>query len=230
MFDNLNTKIVILAGGTGTRLRPFTASFPKPLVPVGDMPILEILLRQMYCQGFRNVILTLGHLADLIRAYFTQHKSLNKEMNISFVDEDMPTGTSGSLSSVPNLDSTFVVMNGDILTNMDFSDLINYHKKSEAILTIATHKKYVKIDLGVLEIDDAGRLIGYLEKPEKYYDVSMGIYVYEPEVLTFIEPGEYLEKSVQSYRTEAFWLDIGRPEDYAQAQEIFQNKPELFGF
>jgi NDP-mannose synthase len=234
-------KVVILAGGKGTRLKPFTANFPKPLVPVGDMPILEILLRQLLRQGFSDVTLTVGHLADLVRAYFAQHKSFTRDMNIRFVDEESPTGTAGSLAHVPGLDGTFLVMNGDVLTNIDFTSLIEFHKNSGAILTIAVHRQHVKIDLGVLEMDDRGRLIDYIEKPERMYDVSMGIYVYEPEILKYIEKGTYLDfptlvlhllqegMHVQAYRSDAFWLDIGRPDDYAKAQEIFEREKERFG-
>lgn len=234
-------KVVILAGGRGTRLRPFTATFPKPLVPVGDMPILEILLRQLARQGFADVALTLGHLADLIRAYFAQHRSLTKDLNIRFFDEETPTGTAGSLASVPGLDATFLVMNGDLLTNLDFGSLLDYHRRTGAVLTIASHRQQVKIDLGVLETDESGRLVGYIEKPESRYEVSMGIYVYEPEVLQYIRKGEYLDfptlvlklladgKNVQAYRNDAFWLDIGRPDDYAKAQEIFSSDRAMFG-
>ena len=234
-------RVVILAGGKGTRLRPFTASFPKPLVPVGDMPILAVLLHQLIHHGFKEVTLTLGHLSDLIRAYIAQHRTISKAIKIDFVDEDKPSGTAGSLARVSGLSDTFVVMNGDILTNLDFNDLIRAHKESGAVLTIACHDKQVKIDLGVLETDEAGRLHGYVEKPEHKFDVSMGIYVYEPSVLRFIDPDTYLDfptlvhkllaarEPVHVYRNNAFWLDIGRPEDYAEAQEIFENQPEIFG-
>jgi len=234
-------RVVILAGGKGTRLKPFTASFPKPLVPIGSMPILEILLSQLQRQGFRDITLTVGHLAELIRAYFGDHRRLSELLDISFVFEEEPTGTAGSLASVPGLDDTFLTMNGDVLTNLDFNALVRSHRESGAILTIAAHTKHVKIDLGVLDSTD-GWLQDYVEKPEKHYDVSMGVYVYEPEVLNYIQPGQYLDfptlvlkllgdgKKIWTYRSDAFWLDIGRPEDYAEAQRIFEESPELFGF
>lgn len=234
-------KVVILAGGKGTRLKPFTASFPKPLVPIGSMPILEILLRQLQRQGFRDITLTVGHLAELIRAYFGDHRRLSELLDIRFVFEEEPTGTAGSLASVPGLDDTFLTMNGDVLTNLDFNALVRSHRESGAILTIAAHTKHVKIDLGVLDSTD-GWLQDYVEKPEKHYDVSMGVYVYEPEVLDYIQSGQYLDfptlvlkllgdgKKIWTYRSDAFWLDIGRPQDYAEAQRIFEETPELFGF
>jgi len=233
--------VVILAGGKGTRLRPYTASFPKPLVPIGNMPILEIILRQLIAQGFANVTLTLGHLAELIRAYCNHHKIITDRLNISYVDEEQPTGTAGSLAAVDGLNDTFLVMNGDVLTDLDFNALIEAHKSSGAVLTIAAHYQEVKIDLGVLTVGVDDELLGYVEKPRMNYEVSMGVYVYEPSVLNYIKADEYLDfpdliellleagEPVQVYHNEAFWLDIGHPDDYAKAQEIFEEKPEQFG-
>jgi NDP-sugar pyrophosphorylase family protein len=241
--ENNSTKprVVILAGGKGTRLRPFTVTFPKPLVPIGDMPILELLLRQLYGYGFRDVTLTLGHLSSLIRAFIAEHVSRDlAQMKISFVEETEPTGTAGSLALVPGLKETFLVANGDLLTNLNYNDLVEYHRRSGALLTIASHINRVKIDLGVLELDGEGRLVNYIEKPEKTYHVSMGVYVYEPSVLELIAPGEYLDfptlvlklleqgRKVAVYPFEGIWLDIGRPDDYARAQELYSEKPKEF--
>lgn len=234
-------RVVILAGGKGTRLRPFTASFPKPLVPIGHMPILEVVLRQLACQGFDHATLTLGHLAELIKAYIVQQPSLNKRMTIDFVDETKPTGTAGSLAAVAGLTDTFMVMNGDILTDLDYRALVKAHKESGAAVTIAGHCRKVKIDLGILEAGSDDFLTGYVEKPEYSYDVSMGIYVYEPRVLDLITPGEYLDfptliqmllargEKVFLHRNDAFWLDIGRPDDYALAQDMFEKDAGRFG-
>lgn len=237
----INNRVVILAGGKGTRLRPFTASFPKPLVPVGDLPIMEVLLRQLSSQGFVNYTLALGHLSGLIRAYVAQRKSVTGPLNISFVDEDEPTGTAGSLSNIEGLDEPFLAMNGDVLTDLNYADFLKDHNKSGAALTIAAHAKEVKIDLGVLEADEDGNLHNYIEKPTIHHDVSMGVYAYSPRVLKFIPKGEYLDfpnlvlklmeagETVRLYRNNAFWLDIGHPEDYALAQELMENTPEKFG-
>ncbi len=228
---------IILAGGKGTRLLPFTVTFPKPLVPVGDKPILEILMRQLYGHGIHRVTLTLGHLSELIRAFVTQHLAgALPHMEINSVVEAEPTGTAGSLRLVEGLADTFLVMNGDLLTNLDFNDLVAYHKSSGAELTIATHTNRVTIDFGVLELDEAGRLTNYIEKPQKEYQVSMGVYVYEPSVLELIPPGRYfdfpalvlemlrLKRNVCTYPFDGIWLDIGRPEDYARAQELYEDR------
>lgn len=234
-------RAVILAGGKGVRLRPYTAHLPKPLVPLGDKPVLEIILRQLAACGFGRATLTLGHLSSLVRAYISHQESLGKALAIDFVEEDEPTGTAGSLARVADLDDSFIVMNGDVLTNLDYAALLSAHRASGAALTIAGHRQEVKIDLGVLETDAEGRLTGYHEKPRYDFDVSMGVYVYEPRVLELIEPDTYLDfpdlvrmllargERVDVYRNNAFWLDIGRPEDYAAAQDIYERNPEEFG-
>jgi len=235
-------RAVILAGGKGTRLAPFTVNFPKPLVPLGDTPILEVLLRRLIRYGITDITVTLGHLAVLLRAYFEHQHELSKQLTLRYVEEEKPTGTAGSLAMVPGLDETFVVMNGDLLTNLDFHALVRFHHKQKAALTIATHSRRVKIDLGVLEFDRNRRITAYHEKPEHGYDVSMGIYVYEPRVLKYIQPGRYLDfptlvlrllergERVCAFPTDCLWLDIGRPDDYARAQELFAEKPEDFDF
>jgi len=226
-------RAVILAGGKGVRLRPFTVNFPKPLMPLGDHPILEVLIRRLMAFGITDVTLTLGHLAELIKAYFHTHNRLTAQVRLRYVEEDEPTGTAGSLASVPDLDDTFLVMNGDVLTDLDFDALVSFHRRQRAALTIAAHRRLVKIDLGVLKCADDYRIIGYNEKPELSYNVSMGIYVYEPSVLKFIAPEKYLDfpdlvlkliaarEKVCAMPCDCLWLDIGQPDDYARAQEIY---------
>jgi len=219
---------------------PFTVNFPKPLVPLGDTPVLEVLISRLLQYDITDITLTLGHLAELIKAYFDHRRSLVEQIALRYVYEEEPTGTAGSLALVSGLTSTFLVMNGDLLTNLDFDALVQFHHEHQAILTIATHTRHVKVDLGVLEFDGNYRVSRYLEKPETTYHVSMGIYVYEPEVLRYIEPGQYLDfpdlvlrllaegERVCAYPTDCLWLDIGRPDDYAKAQELFALKREEF--
>jgi NDP-mannose synthase len=226
-------RAVILAGGKGVRLHPFTVVFPKPLVPLGDRPIVEVLIQRLIAFGITDITLTLGHLAELIKAYFQHRPQLTAQARLRYVDEEEPTGTAGSLASVEGLDQTFLVMNGDLLTDLDFDTLVSFHRRHGAALTIAAHRRRIKIDLGVLECGDDNRLIGYNEKPELCYDVSMGIYVYEPRVLKFISPGTYLDfpdlvlkliaagEKVCAMPCDCLWLDIGRPDDYARAQAIY---------
>lgn len=231
-------RAIILAGGKGTRLQPFTINFPKPLMPLGDRPVLEVLMERLVGHGITDITLSLGHMAELIKAYFEQRPIWKEKIQLSFVQEDKPLGTAGALSLVPHLDQTFIVMNGDLLTDINFSDLLDFHRKSSATLTIAAHRREIKIDLGVLEVDGDHRVRGYKEKPVSSLEVSMGIYVYEPRVLQWIRPGEPLDlpdlvlkliaegELVCAYPSHCQWLDIGRPDDYRQAQEFFLTAPK----
>jgi len=235
-------KAVILAGGKGTRLQPYTTVFPKPLVPLGEKPILDIIVRQLSHYGFKDIILTVGHLAELIQAYFQHLNGQLASLNISYYKEKKPLGTAGSLASIPKLDETFLVMNGDILTSLDYAKLMRYHLENQAMLTVAMFKKRVKIDLGVLDVNEQGFLTKYIEKPEKEYLVSMGIYVYEPTILKYITPNKYLDfpdlvirllkhdEKVAGYLFDDYWLDIGREEDYKKAQEEFELMKDKFVF
>jgi NDP-sugar pyrophosphorylase family protein len=233
-------RAVILAGGKGHRLKPFTINFPKPLMPLDDLPIVEHLIRRLIVFGITDITLSLGHMAELFKAYFYHRPSLTRQIELKYVEEEEPLGTAGSLAIIDGLDKTFLAMNGDLLTNLDFQKLLEFHREQQAMLTIATSHREVKIDLGVLEFDDNYQVINYLEKPEKIFDVSMGIYVYEPQVLEYIEHGRYLDfpdlvlrlieqgKSVCAYRTDCLWLDIGNPADYAQAQELLNSEKDIF--
>lgn len=226
-------RAIILAGGKGTRLQPYTINFPKPLMPLGDRPVLEVLMERLVGHGITDITISLGHMAELIKAYFEQKPMWKEMIRLSFVQEDQPLGTAGALSLVPHLDQTFIVMNGDLLTDINFSDLLEFHRKSSATLTIAAHRREIKIDLGVLEVDGDRRVRGYKEKPVSSLEVSMGIYVYEPRVLQWIRPGEPLDlpdlvlrliaagEPVSAFPSHCQWLDIGRPDDYRQAQELF---------
>ena len=226
-------KTVILAGGKGTRLAPYTTIFPKPLVPIGNRPILEIIIRQLVEQGFLDVILSIGYLGELIEAYFHNGRRNIPGLRLDYFRENEQLGTAGPLAMIPGLDETFLVMNGDILTKIDYRELIRHHREQMAALTIAMHRKDIKIDLGVLETSDAGELVSYNEKPVYSFDVSMGIYVYEPRVLECIPKGKYMDfpdlvrtlldcgEKVVGFHSQDYWLDIGRREDYERAQQEF---------
>lgn len=227
-------KAIILAGGKGTRLEPYTTVLPKPLVPIGDRPILDIIIRQLIHYGFKEIVLSVGYLSELIRAYFNNGINDYSDVRLSYVREDKPTGTAGSLRLIPELNETFLVMNGDLLTTLDYNKLVSYHRQKGGILTIAMHKKQIKINLGVMETSPEGVLISYTEKPEKTYSVSMGIYVYEPKALAYIEGDTYLDfphlvqrllekgEKVVAYPCDGLWLDIGNHEDFAKAQMEFE--------
>jgi NDP-mannose synthase len=233
-------KAVILAGGKGARLAPYTKILPKPLMPIGDMPILEILLRQMKRAGVDEVVLTVGYLAHLMQAFFQNGERLGLDISYSF--ESQPLGTAGPLSLVKGLDQTFIVANGDVLTTLDPNALVAFHHSSGGIATIASHARKVRIDLGVIQFNGSNKIMGYTEKPTYDFYVSMGIYVFEPRVLDYIPHNQYLDfpdlilklikagETVVGYPFEGYWQDLGRPDDYEQAIEEFEMiKPQLFG-
>jgi NDP-sugar pyrophosphorylase family protein len=220
-------RAVILAGGLGTRLRPYTTIIPKPLVPVGDRPILEHIIGRLSLAGVRKVDLCVSHLGELIQLYFSQAAILPDDLELAFHWEDEPLGTAGALQVVPDLEDTFIAMNGDILTSLDYAELVAFHREQGATLTIATHSKQVDIDLGVIETNGDG-VVGYREKPTLDYDVSMGIYVYEPRALQFLPDGvcqfpdlvlRLLEagEHVAAFKTDADWYDIGTIGEYERA-------------
>jgi NDP-mannose synthase len=222
---------VILAGGRGRRLAPFTAAFPKPLVPVGDRAVLEVLIRGLVAAGVKEIVLSVDHLAELIMAYVEGHPGLRSLATYRFVRDERPGGTAGPLKRIAGLGDTFVVCNGDLLTELDLGALIAHHRAERAALTVAVHRKAVRLSLGVLDISEAGRITRYTEKPELVYEVSMGVYVYDARALAFITEGEYLDfpdlvarliaagEVVAAFRSDAYWLDIGNPDDFARAQE-----------
>jgi len=231
-------KAVVLAGGKGTRLAPYTTILPKPLMPIGDMPILEVLLRQMKRAGINQVVLTVGHLASLLRAYFGN--GAQWDLDITYSQEQVPLGTAGPIALVKGLDKIFLVTNGDVLTNLDIKKLLAFHKQKGGIATIAAHKRQVTIDLGVIQWDGDDQIAGYLEKPTTDYTVSMGMYVFEPRILEYIPAGQYLDfpdlilkliangEKVNGYVFDGYWMDLGRPDDYAQANQDFTTMKNQF--
>ena len=231
-------KAVILAGGKGTRLAPYTTVFPKPLMPLGETPILEVIIKQLKANGFNEITLAVGYLAELIKAYFNDGQSFG--IKIQYSKEEIPLGTAGPLSLIDDLDDTFLVMNGDILSTLSYKKLVEFHKEKKAIATIAVSKRKMKVDYGVIK-SDGDFLTDYIEKPSLDYEVSMGIYVFQPEILSRIKKGQKLDfpdlilnlikegEKVAVYKNDEFWLDIGRHEDYETAQSEYESiKDKLF--
>jgi NDP-mannose synthase len=232
-------RAVILAGGFGTRLRPYTAILPKPLVPVGDRPILEHILRRLHSSGVREVDLCVGHLGELIQVYFSQADALPNDLDLRWHWEDEPLGTAGALRLIPDLGGTFIAMNGDILTTLDYRELIAFHERNGAALTVAMHARRVEIDLGVIETE-GDRITGWREKPKLDYEVSMGIYVYDERALAHLAaegPCQFPDlvqrlldagETVSAFRSEAEWFDIGTVPEHQRAVEAFERDPEVF--
>lgn len=226
-----DVSVVVLAGGKGTRLHPLTAILPKPLVPLGDRPVLEILLRRLARSGFRKVHMCTGHLAELIMAVFGDGSSLG--LSIEYTREQEPLGTAGPLTLLEGLTDPVLVVNGDLLTTLDFAKLLEFHTTQGAAATISLFPRDVCIDFGVIECSVGGDFAAYVEKPRFHYEVSMGINVLSRKALELLLKGERRDLpdlissvharglKVACYREQCAWLDIGRMEDYAQAQELF---------
>lgn len=223
-------RAVILAGGKGTRLAPYTTVFPKPLMPIGEMPILEIVLRQLAHHGIQDITLAVGYLAELLMAYCGDGSKFG--LRLDYSREELPLGTAGPISLIEDIQETFLVMNGDLLTTIDYSAMWKYHEERGAIATLASYRREVKIDLGVIESEE-GWVKDYIEKPTYHYAVSTGIYIFNPEVLKYVERGKRLDlpelilrlihagEKVNIYNFDGYWLDIGRHDDYDSAVQEF---------
>jgi NDP-sugar pyrophosphorylase family protein len=232
-------KAVILAGGRGTRLAPYTTVLPKPLVPVGGVPILETVLRQLSFHGFQEAVLAVGYLSSLIRAYFSEAE-VSRRMRITYHQEREPLGTAGPLATVEGFDDDFLFMNGDLLTTLDYAAMMRFHRDHEAALTIAVVDRRMQIELGVLGINEASEVVSYTEKPVHSYSASMGIYACSPRIRDYIEPGVPLDvpslvlrliaagEKVVGFRSDCFWLDMGNPADYARATDAFEQNRAAF--
>lgn len=231
------SRAVVLAGGLGTRLRPYTAVLPKPLMPIGDRPVLDIVVRQLRHRGFEQVTVATGYLAELIEAFFRDGRAY--DVKIDYFREQSPLGTVGALGLIKDLEDDFLVMNGDVLTDLDYGELLETHRRSGAICTIAAVRRSVQIALGVLRATDPrepNRLTAIDEKPSLDYEASMGVYAFAPRVRRYIEPGERLDfptlvnrlidagETVNIERTDCYWLDIGQHDDYEQALDEFERK------
>jgi NDP-sugar pyrophosphorylase family protein len=230
-------RVVILAGGEGTRLRPYTTVLPKPLMPIGDRPVLDIVVRQLKSHKFDRITIATGYLAELIEAFFRDGDAYG--IPIDYFREREPLGTVGALALIDGLtDDHVLVMNGDVLTDIDYAALLQRHRDSGAAATIATKDRQIQVSLGVLrfsEEDDPTRVTGYDEKPAIDYTASMGVYCFAPRALSHIDAGKRLDfpdlilrliaagETVRAWPSPDYWLDIGRHDDYEQAQEEFES-------
>ena len=231
-------RAVILAGGLGTRLRPYTTVIPKPLVPIGDRPVLEHIIRSLVRSGADHIDLCVNHLGELILIYLA-NADIPPEVRLAFHWEKEPLGTAGALATVPDLEGSFIVVNGDVLTTLDYRALFDHHKEQGAALTVAMHGKRVDIDLGVIESDN-GFVSNYIEKPSLGYEVSMGAYVYDERALAFLPPGvcqfpdlvlRLLDagERVAAFKSDADWYDIGTVGEYERAAADVERYPEKYG-
>jgi NDP-sugar pyrophosphorylase family protein len=231
-------RAVILAGGRGTRLKPYTVVLPKPLMPIGEYPILEVVVRQLVSYDFTHITMAVNHQADIIRAFFGDGSKWNIKIDYSL--EDRPLSTMGPLRLIRDLPEDFLIMNGDVLTNMNFGDFYEYHTKNRNLFTISTYKREQVSEYGVLEIDNAGTLCGFKEKPVFPLEVSMGVYMANLKIMDIIPENTIygfdhlmldlirMKKPAKVKKFDGYWLDIGRPDDYALAIDEFEKNKEIF--
>ncbi|MDE3059515.1 MAG: NTP transferase domain-containing protein [Pseudomonadota bacterium] len=233
----MSRRAVILAGGRGTRLKPYTVVLPKPLMPIGDYPILEVVVRQLAKAGFNRITMAVNHQAELIKAFFGDGGRWGVPIDYSL--EDAPLGTMGPLKLIADLPEHFLVMNGDILTNLDYAAFYDHHVRANNIFTISSMRRPHQVDYGVLE-SEGGKLTGFREKPSMSYEVSMGVYMVSRRAVAAIPAGkpygfDHLMLDLLKAGTPAsvrpfdgYWLDIGRPEDYAKAIDEFESLKDKF--
>jgi NDP-sugar pyrophosphorylase family protein len=233
-------KALVLAGGKGTRLRPYTTVLPKPLMPVGDYPILEIILRQLKAAGVTDVILAVSYMSQIFQAFFQQGQRLGLRISYSFEDREL--GTAGPIAlAIDKLGKDFIVMNGDLLTTLDYRKLFTEHLRTGACATIATYRREIKVDFGIVESDKNGNLTNYIEKPVYEFDVSMGVNVFNAKrVRPYLVRSQKLDiptlvtrlreagETVRCHREPCFWLDIGRVDDYKSAHDVFETRKGEF--
>lgn len=220
-------RAVILAGGKGVRLKPYTVTLPKPLVPIGEEPIMQLVLANLANQGIKRVDVCVNHMCDLIKAYFGNGSHLG--LDIHYSREDKPLGTVGPLKLLKSLPTNFLVMNGDVLTDLTLRRLYHEHLHGDAIMTIATFKRKTAVDFGVIKFDENHYVRDFIEKPEYNVSVSMGIYIFNKRVLDYVPENTYFgfddlmyellraEEKIKVVEHLGYWLDIGRPEDYEKA-------------
>jgi len=236
----LPSRAVILAGGLGMRMRPYTMVLPKPLIPIGDYPILEHIIRRLASAGITHVDICLGrHLGGLIQTYLSQATTLPDGLALRFHWEEKPRGTAGALRGIDDLEGSFMVINGDVLTTLDYRLLMSAHRDNDALLTIATRRQRVDISLGVIEWE-AGLVTGYREKPSLFYDASMGIYMFDQAALDYVPaegPWQFPDlvirlleagEAVAPFMSDADWYDIGTPAEYERAMHAVRARPHLF--
>ena len=234
----MSKRAIILAGGKGTRLLPYTVVLPKPLMPIGEFPILEVIVRQLVRHGFDHVTMAVNHQAEIIRAFFQNGAKWGVKIDYSL--EDKPLSTMAPLRLIRDLPENFMVMNGDILTDLSYSDFYEEHINNCNIFTISAHSREQRVDYGVLEMDANNHMSGFREKPSTEYLVSMGVYMANRRIMDFIPAGKSYGfdnlmldllaagKPAAVRKFDGYWLDIGRPDDYVAAIEVFEKSRAIF--
>jgi NDP-sugar pyrophosphorylase family protein len=227
-----------MAGGRGSRLAPLTTVLPKPLMPLGDRPILDVLIRQLMAAGVARITISVAQVSALIESWVNHQPSY--AVPIDFVYESDPLGTAGALGTIDRPEDVFLALNGDVLTTVDFNALCDRTRGCEAITTMAVHERTIDIEYGVVHAHEDGTVARLEEKPSIRYTVSMGVYAMRPEICDLIEPGERIDfpdllgraldagSVVQTLRHDGYWRDIGNRDDYEAAINDFETDASRF--
>lgn len=231
------TQAIILAGGKGTRLLPYTIVVPKPMLPIGGIPVIEIISRQLFFYGFHNVTVSVGHLSEMIEIFLKSKSSEPGLPQFNFFKEETELGTSGPIKVIhPEVESFFVV-NGDIVTSLDFRDMFNFHMENKAVMTLGVRITKYQIPLGSISVDSTNRVIDFVEKPISEHLDNIGAYVYSSKVLDYMKKNEKIDvnvlinrllqagEKVLAYRSDGpyYWVDIGTHADYERANNEFSD-------
>lgn len=234
----MTKRAIILAGGKGRRLLPYTVVLPKPLMPIGDYPILEILVKQLVKKGFEHLTMSVNHQAEIIKAFFGDGSKWGVKIDYSL--EDKPLSTMAPLKLIKDLPENFLVMNGDILTDLDYLNFLNVHVNDNNLFTVSVFKKCSQSEYGVLEIDNNKKIFNFQEKPMLKHNVSMGIYALNKKVLDYIPENQLfgfdhlmyslIEKNILPTAKihKGYWLDIGNPSDYKLAIDEFEHNKDKY--
>jgi dTDP-glucose pyrophosphorylase/CBS domain-containing protein len=226
--ESLPVQALIMAGGQGTRLRPLTDNLPKPLLPIGNQPLMEIAVQKLKEAGIRRLSVAVHYKSEMIKAHFGDGQKYGIE--ISYIDEEQPLGTAGALGIMPTPNETTLVVNGDILTQMDYRAMLIYHREHKAEMTVAVHRLDFQVPYGVVECDGTN-VLGIVEKPLRTVFINAGIYLLDPLAYDYLPNGEAYDmtdliasllhgkRPVVAFPIREYWMDIGQHADYEKAQE-----------
>lgn len=233
----ISRKAIILAGGEGKRLKPYTLTLPKPLMPVGSYPIIDLVIKYLSKYNYKNITIALNYKGDLIKSFLKNSK--NKSIKIDYSFEKKELGTIGPLRLIKRLPEDFLVINGDVLTDLNLEKFFKNHKKSKKLISISVTTRKSKLDYGIVKSNKSEVLIDFQEKPLNKFNVSMGIYLLNKKILKFIPNKKFglddliyklINKRIpiNVFKHKGYWLDIGRPKDFEKANNDFSSIKSKF--
>jgi dTDP-glucose pyrophosphorylase len=232
-LNSKKNKVILMVGGLGSRLRPLTEKTPKPMLQVGNKPILQTTVEGLVGKGFNNIVMCLGYKSEMIKNYFGDGSKFGAI--IEYIHEEKRMGTAGSLSLIDSeMNDPFFVMNGDLLTNLNYEEMLNFHNLNNAKATMCVREYEINVPFGVVNTDDK-KILSIEEKPDQSFYVNAGIYILEPECIEFIPKNKFYDmpslfnrliengENAISFPSHEYWIDIGRISEYERANNEFEN-------